>query len=99
MAAPILSRDRPAFRAPLGAGDIAPSCVLATANGKTIDPQGDDIAGSPLVVAFWPRFDADPVQTAMASLGALLPSLESEGARIFGVTLANARAAGDAHAP
>jgi peroxiredoxin len=99
MAAPTLPRDRPAFRAPLGVGDIVPPCVLATAEGKAINLQGDDIAGSPLVIAFWPRFDAEPVQMAMASLGALLPSLEREGARVFAVTLANARAAGDAKSP
>ena len=99
MAAPTLSRDRPAFRAPLGVGDIPPPCVLATAGGKAINLQGDDIAGSPLVIAFWPRFDAGPVQAAMASLGAALPSLESEGARVFAVTLANAQAAGDAKSP
>jgi len=99
MAAPTLSRDRPAFRAPLGAGDIAPRCVLATADGKSINLQGDDIAGNPLVIAFWPRFDAEPIQPAMVSLGAVLPSLEREGARVFAVTLANARAAGDAKSP
>src|SRR5438876_4678648 len=99
MATSTLSRDRPAFRALLGVGDIAPPCVLATADGKTINLQGDDIAGSPLVIAFWPRFDAEPVQTAMASFGAVLPSLASEGARIFAVTLANARAAGAAKSP
>jgi len=99
MAAPTLSRDQPAFRAPLGVGDIPPRCVLATADGKSINLQGDDIAGSPLVIAFWPRFDAEPVQMAMASLGAALGSLEGEGARVFAVTLANAQATGDANSP
>jgi len=94
-----MSRDRPAFRAPLGIGDIAPPCVLATPEGKTIDLRGDDVAGSPLVVMFWPRFDVDGVKAAMASLAAALPALESEGARVFAVTLANARAATEAKPP
>jgi peroxiredoxin len=99
MAAPTILRDRPAFRAPLGTGDIAPPCVLSTPDGKTIDLRGDDVAGSPLVVAFWPRFDAEAVKAAMASLSAVLPALETEGARSFAVTLANARAAGEASSP
>jgi peroxiredoxin len=99
MVAPTLSRDRAAFRAPLGVGDIAPPCVLATPEGKTIDLRGDDVAGNPLVVAFWPRLDADAVQAAMASLASLLPALEMEGARAYAVTLANARAAGEAKSP
>src|SRR5258708_3951032 len=99
MAAPTILRDRPAFRAPLGMGDIAPPCVLSPPEGKTIDLKGDDIAGSPLVVALWPRFDADAVKGAMASLSAVLPALEMEGARAFAVTLANARAAGEAKSP
>jgi peroxiredoxin len=99
MAAPTLSRDRPAFRAPLSMGDIAPPCVLATPEGQTIDLGGDDVAGSALVVAFWPRFDADAVKAAMASLTTVLPALEMEGARAFAVTLANVRAAGEAKSP
>lgn len=99
MAVPTISRDRPAFRAPLGVGDIAPPCVLSTPDGKTIDLRGDDVAGSPLVVAFWPRFDSDQVKAAAASLAAVLPALESEGARAFAVTLENTRAAGEAKSP
>lgn len=99
MAAPTLSRDRPAFRAPLGVGDIAPPCALPTADGKTIDLLGDAIAGHPLVIAFWPRFDSEAVKAAMASLAAALPTLESGGARIFAVTLANTRAALEAKSP
>jgi peroxiredoxin len=99
MAAPILPRDRPAFRAPLSVGDIAPPCALATTDGNTIDLRGDDVAGFPLVIAFWPRFDVDAVKAAMASLAALLPTLEAEGARVFAITLANARAATEARSP
>jgi peroxiredoxin len=99
MAVPTIPRDRPAFRAPLGVGDIAPPCALSTLDGKTIDLKGDDVAGSPLVIAFWPRFDADAVKAAVASLAAALPTLEGEGARVFAVTLANARAAGEAGSP
>lgn len=99
MAAPILSRDKPAFRAPLSAGDIAPACVLSTAEGKTVNLRGDDLAGHPLVIAFWPRFDADPVKAAGASLAAALPALVGEGAQVFAVTLANARAASEAQSP
>src|SRR5215470_16777690 len=99
MAGPTFSRDRSAFLAPLSVGDIAPPCVLATPEGQTIDLKGDDVAGSPLVVTFWPRFDADGVKAAIASLAAALPALESEGARVFAVTLANARAASEAKSP
>ncbi|HKX07129.1 MAG TPA: redoxin domain-containing protein [Stellaceae bacterium] len=99
MAAPTLPRDRPAFRAPLAAGDIAPPCALMTTDGKTIDLRGDDVSGYPLVVAFWPRFDGDAVKAAMASLAAALPELTAEGARTFAVTLANTRAASEAQSP
>jgi peroxiredoxin len=99
MAAPTLSRAGPAFRAPLGMGDVAPPCVLTTPDGKTIDLRGDDVAGSPLVIAFWPRFESDAVKAAAASLAATLSAFESEGARVFAVTLANARAAGEARPP
>jgi len=99
MAAPTLPRDRPAFRAPLAAGDVAPPCSLSTADGKIIDLRGDAVAGSPLVIAFWPRFDADAIKAGMASLAAALSSLEGEGARVFAVSLANVRAAGEAKSP
>lgn len=99
MAAPTTSRDRPAFRAPLGAGDIAPPCVLATPEGKTVNLQGDDTAGSPIVIAFCPRFDADPVKAAIASLADHRAAIEGEGARVFAITLANARAATEAQSP
>lgn len=99
MAAPTLSRAGPAFRAPLGMGDVAPPCVLTTPDGKTIDLRGDDVAGSPLVIAFWPRFESDAVKAAAASLAAMLPALEGEGAWVFAVTLANARAASEAKPP
>jgi peroxiredoxin len=99
MAAPTLPRDRPAFRAPLSLGDIAPPCALTTPDGQTIDLRGDAVAGHPLVIAFWPRFDAGAVKAAMASLSAVLPALQDAGARIFAVTLANARAALEAKAP
>ena len=99
MAVPSLPSNQPAFRAPLSAGDIAPPCALSTAEGNIINLQGDDIAGHPVVVAFWPRFDAEAVKTAVASLAAALPVLEGEGVRVFAVTLANARAAGEANLP
>ncbi len=97
MSAPTLQRDRPAFRAPLSIGDIAPPCALATADGKTIDLRGDDLAGFPIVIAFWPRFDADAVKTAIASLATVFPALTNEGARVLSVTLANARASSEAN--
>ena len=99
MAAPTLPRDRPTFRPPLAVGEIAPPCALATPDGKTVDLRGDAVAGHPLVIAFWPRLDADPVKAAMASLATLLPALAAEGARVFALTLANARAAGEANSP
>jgi peroxiredoxin len=99
MAAPTISRDRSQFRPPLGVGDIAPPCGLATTDGRTIDLRGDEVAGNPVVVAFWPRFDTDAVRSAAASLSAQLPALQAEGARVFAVTLANARAASEAGLP
>jgi peroxiredoxin len=99
MAAPTLPRDRPAFRAPLAVGDIAPPCALATAEGKTIDLRGDDVSGAPMVLAFWPRLEAEAVAAQMAALAETLPALRAAGARVFAVTLANARAAGEARPP
>ena len=99
MATPTLPRDRPAFRAPLAAGDIAPPCMLATADGTSVNLRGDDVSGYPMVIAFWPRFEADAVKAAMVSLAAALPALTAAGARVFAVTLANARAASEAQSP
>jgi len=99
MAAPTVSRDRPAFRAPLSAGDIAPACALATPEGATIDLQGDDIAGNPLVIAFWPRFDASEVTAASAALSDALRAFLERGARVFAVTLAQARIAAERRLP
>ncbi|HKF73983.1 MAG TPA: redoxin domain-containing protein [Stellaceae bacterium] len=99
MAAPTLPRDRPAFRTPLAAGDIAPPCALSTPDGRTIDLRGDAVAGHPQVIAFWPRFDANAVKASMASLTAALRAIEGEGARVVAVSLANARAASEAGSP
>ncbi|MGH7126316.1 MAG: redoxin domain-containing protein [Stellaceae bacterium] len=99
MAVPTLPRDRPAFRAPLAVGDIAPPCALSTPGGETVDLRGDAVAGHPLVLAFWPRFNTDAVKSAMAALAAALPALEVEGASVFALTLASARAASEASAP
>jgi peroxiredoxin len=99
MAVPNASRDRPAFRAPLSAGDIAPACALASPDGATIDLQGDDVAGNPLVVAFWPRLDAPEVAAAAAALAGAFPALRERGARVFAVTLAPARVAAEQKLP
>ena len=95
MTAPTPSRDRPMFRAPLAVGDVAPPCALKTATGGTVDLGADEVIGNPLVVAFWPRFDAEAVRSAVAALTAALPALSAQGARVFAVTLAQPRVAAE----
>ena len=93
------SRDRPLFRPPLLAGDIAPACVLPAASGATIDLRGDTIAGAPLVVLFCPRFDAEAVAAAVAGFRAAAAAFAEAGARVFAVTLAQARIAAEQNLP
>jgi peroxiredoxin len=88
MALPTSSRDRPAFRAPLAVGDIAPSCVLPSRDGGTVDLRGDEVAGRPLVLVFWPRLDADALAAAATALAEGHAALAQQGARVFAVTLA-----------
>lgn len=99
MSVPTASSDRPMFRPPLAAGDIAPSLVLKTAAGETIDLGADAVIGNPLVVAFWPRFDAEAVAAAVAALTSALPALSALGARVFAVTLAQPREAAERQLP
>jgi len=91
MTAPTASRDRPMFRTPLAVGDVAPACVLKTPAGETVDLDADEVIGNPLVVAFWPRFDAEAVTSGIAALTAALPALGALGARVFAVTLVQPR--------
>ncbi len=88
MALPTVSQDRPIFRAPLAVGDIAPACVLPSRDGGTVDLRGDAVAGHPLVLAFWPRLEADALSAAAAALAATHPALAEQGARVFAVSLA-----------
>ncbi|HYC14499.1 MAG TPA: redoxin domain-containing protein, partial [Stellaceae bacterium] len=99
MTAPTAPRDKPIFRAPLAAGDVAPPLALKTAEGEIIDLGADAVIGNPLVVVFWPRFDAAPVAAAVASMSAALSALSSLGARVFAVTLAQPREVAEQHLP
>ena len=99
MTAPTAPRDRPMFRPPLAAGDLAPPLTLKTAAGESVDLGADAVVGNPMVVAFWPRLDAAPVASAVASMTAALPALSALGARLFAVTLAQPRDAAEQRLP
>src|SRR5579864_1399933 len=86
---------RPAFRASLAVGDIAPPCQLASVDDRAIDIRGDDVAGYPVVLAFCPRFDAAAVAAMLAELGRAEPELRAAGARLFVVTTAQRRIASE----
>ena len=86
---------RPAFRATLAVGDIAPPCQLASLDDRTIDIRGDDVSGHPVVLAFCPRFDTPAVTSMLAELASAEPELRAAGARVFVVTTAQRRAAAE----
>ena len=98
MVLPTASRNSPAFRAPLAVGDIAPPCALPTRDGDTVDLRGDDVAGHPLVLVFWPRLDPAALASAASALAGVHSALREQGARVFAVTTA-APPAGQAPLP
>jgi peroxiredoxin len=82
----------------LTAGDIAPSCVLPSLDGRIIDIRADTIAGNPLVLLFFPKFS----ESATTSLKALLAAPQlftGAGAQVFVVTLEDAEVAHAQHIP
>jgi len=88
MALPTASRNPPVFRAPLAVGDIAPPCVLPSRDGGMVDLRGDEVAGHPLVLVFWPRLEASALASAASALAGIQPALQQQGARVFAVTQA-----------
>jgi peroxiredoxin len=83
-------RYRPAFE-PVTAGDIAPRCVLPALDGATVDLYSDAIAGNPIVIVFCPKFTS-AVAEALAGFRGQLQEFVSAGARLFAVTLEQAKA-------
>ena len=73
----------------LGAGDIAPSCVLPSLDDRIVDIRADAIAGNPLVLLFCPNF-SESTTTSLKALVAAQPSFIAAGAQVFVVTLGDA---------
>jgi peroxiredoxin len=74
------------------AGDIAPPCILPALDGRNVDLRADDIAGNPIVLLFCPRFSG-AVADALAGVVAAQESFGSAGARLFAITLHDAKTA------
>ena len=85
--------SRPAFRASLAVGDIAPPCRLVGLDERHVDIRGDDVAGHPVLLAFCPRFDVPAVAAMLAELVLREAELRAAGARMFVLTAAPRRAA------
>lgn len=68
------------------AGDIAPRFALADAEGRSVDPYGDDRAGRPQAVVFCPDFAAAETRALLAALQEILPALKEQGAEMLAVT-------------
>ncbi len=73
-------------RRPVEAGDIAPRFVLTDADGRSIDPYGDERAGRPQVVVFCPNFAAPETKALLSGLQEILPALKEKGAELLAVT-------------
>ena len=76
----------------LSAGDIAPQCALPALDGRNVDIRADDIAGNPIVLLFCPRF-SEAVADAMAGVVAAQQYFSAAGARLFAITLDDAKVA------
>ena len=76
----------------LSAGDIAPQFSLPALDGRNVDIRADDIAGNPIVLLFCPRF-SEAVADALAEVVAAQPFFSAAGARLFAITLEDAKVA------
>jgi peroxiredoxin len=76
----------------LAAGDIAPPFTLPALAGMRVDVRADDIAGNPVVLVFCPRF-SEAVADTLAGVIAARESFGAAGARLFAVTLEDAKVA------
>ncbi len=74
------------------AGDIAPSCALPALDGRVVDIRADVIAGNAIVLLFCPRFSA-AVADALAGVVAAQQYFSAAGARLFAITLDDAKVA------
>ena len=70
----------------LSAGDIAPDCILAGADGKELNLRSDSIAGNPLVILFCPRLSAAGKEL-LDCFSRRVDSFTANGGRLFAVTL------------
>jgi len=82
----------------LAAGDIAPPCVLASLDGRTVDIRADAIAGNPLVLLFCPNL-SEPALTSLKALVAAQPAFVAAGAQVFVVVPGDAAEAQKPHIP
>ena len=73
-------------------GDIAPQCTLPALDGRNVDIRADDIAGNPIVLLFCPRF-SEAVADALAGVVAAQQYFSAAGARLFAITLDDAKIA------
>jgi peroxiredoxin len=76
----------------LSAGDIAPPCALPALDGRIVDIRSDAIAGNPIILLFCPQF-SQVITDAVTRVAAVQPTFIAAGARLFAVTLENAKVA------
>jgi peroxiredoxin len=98
MALPSAPSARPALKAPLAVGDIAPEVALRALDGATIDLRGDTIAGNPIVLLFCPKFTGAVAEMA-AGFRAGAAGFAAAGARLVAITLEPARIAAEQALP
>jgi len=67
-------------------GDIAPRFALTDAQGGTVDPYSDDLAGHPTVVVFCPNAASPLSRALLASIQDIHAQLADLGARVLAVT-------------
>jgi peroxiredoxin len=76
-------------------GDIAPRFALPDAEGETIDPYSDDLAGNPTVVVFCPNAAAPQSRALLAAIEDIRAQLADLGGRVLAVTRGTAAANAD----
>ena len=70
----------------LGAGDIAPDCILPGPDGKNVNLRSDSIAGNPIVMMFCPRL-TEAGKEMLKHFSHHLDTFTANGARLFAITL------------
>ena len=68
----------------LSAGDIAPDCILAGADGKGVNLRSDAIAGNPIVLLFCSQRSSE-TKHILEPFARRLEAFRANGARVFSI--------------